>query len=56
MNEGSYPNLSVTQVTTLKEEVDSLQALLLQKRIREAVDEHGRISSDDNGEIVDLSS
>ena len=44
---------SVTQVTALKEEVNSLQALLLQKQIRGAVDARGRGSND---EIIDLSS
>lgn len=55
--------LSVTQVTTLKEEVNSLQALLLQKQIRggggAAVDECGRNSNDNNvnnDEVIDLSS
>ena len=52
--------LSVTQVTTLKEEVNSLQALLLQKQIRGgggvAVDERGRNSNDNNDEVIDLSS
>ena len=45
-----------TQVTALKEEVNSLQGLLLQKRIRGAVDERDRNSNGENDEIIDLSS
>ena len=48
---------SVIQVTSLREEVNSLQALLLQKRIREAVDGRGnRDSNDDEDDVIDLSS
>ena len=50
---------SMIQVTSLREEVNSLQALLLQKRIREAVDGRGRgnlDSNDDEDDIIDLSS
>ena len=46
------------QVTALKEEVSSLQALLLQERVRGTVDEQrgrGRGPNEDD-EIIDLSS